>query len=319
MEFLKKHYEKIAVAIVSLMMIATAVILGSRLSFAGSVHPEVDRAKAKPLGTNELAQIRVVLQPDVPLGTNDLVWISALLDNPHVDKDVSAHQLDTNEMMQIATLLKNPPAWQTNDGQRPFIPEEWVWNGKEIFRPAPEQTGPIIPNDPADELAWLIAQRKFPMRFMAVASEGVFQINIAGGNSRFVKVGDVFKQIIFGTEETFTVLRFESKTVKQFDRSLGQEREVDISVLTLQRKSVDVIKQIPLMVGKTISESEPVGRCVSRVTNQMFDNLKPGSKIAYKDKQYEVVSLDTGRALVIFKDIQTKQTYTREARVVLRF
>ncbi len=280
MEFLKKHYEKIAVAIVSLMMIATAVILAGNLGIQNSEIPNVDK----------------------------------------IPKGGEATPLNTNELLQITALLRNPPAWQTNDGQRPFIPDIWEWNGKDIYRPS---TYVLIEDkrviDPADELAWTIAQRTFPMKFMAVVSEGVFQINIANGGSKFVKVGDAFKQIIFGAEETFTVLRYNAQKIKQFDRKLGQEREVDVSTLTLQRKSAEITKEIPLVVGKTVSESEPVGRCASSVTGQTFDNLKVGSKVVYKGKQYEVLSLDTYRYQVIFKDVQSKKTYTKPANVVARF
>ena len=56
MEFLKKHYEKIAVAIVSLMMIATAVILAGNLGIQNSEIPNVDKipkgGEATPLNTN---------------------------------------------------------------------------------------------------------------------------------------------------------------------------------------------------------------------------------------------------------------------------
>ena len=62
MEFLKKHYEKIALAVVSLVMIGTALTLLNKLGFAGLEHPRIDRADAKPLGTNDLAQIEMVLK-----------------------------------------------------------------------------------------------------------------------------------------------------------------------------------------------------------------------------------------------------------------
>ncbi len=277
MEFLKKHYEKIAVAVVSLMMIATAVTLAGWLG----------------LGNSELPDINKNIAPATPV--------------------------DTNELMQIATLLKSPPAWRTNDGPRPFIPDMWVWDGKEIFPPGEAHVDVHVAGDPANELEWWAASRTFPMRFMAVVSEGVFQINIANGGSRFVKQGDVIKQTIFGVAETFTVLRYESKKVKQFIPSLGLEREVDLSVLTLLRKSADITKQVLLVIGKTISESEPVARCVSSVTGQQFDNLKPKSKFTYKGKEYEVVSLDTYRSQMIFKDIQSQKEYKKYLKVVPRF
>ena len=277
MEFLKKHYEKIAVAVVSLMMIVTALTLAGRLG----------------LGNSELPDITKNPSPATPL--------------------------DTNELMQVATLLKSPPAWRTNDGPRPFIPDVWMWDGKELFPWIEGSHDVIPPGDPANDLDWWLANRTFPMKFMGVVSEGVFQINIANGGSRFVKQGDVIRQMVFGVAETFTVLRYQSQKVKKFDPSLGQEREMDLSVLTLLRKSANITKQVPLSIGKTISESEPVARCVSNETREMRDNLRKGSKFTYKGKEYEVVSLDTIPPQVVFKDIQTQKEYKKYPRVVQRF
>jgi hypothetical protein len=281
MEFLKKHYEKIAVAVVSLMMIATALILAGQLGLKDTELPDINK---------------------IPPG-------------------LEAKPLNTNDLMQIASLLKGPPAWRTNDENRPFVPDKWVWDGSNIFPqgeiPTTTTIGPTT--DPADELEWWVAYRAFPMKFMAVVSDGVFQINIANGGSKFVKVNDVIRQTIFGVAETFTVLRYEVRKVKQFDASLGHEREVDLSTLTLLRKSADITKEVMLVIGKTISESDPVARCISRVANEMKDNLKKGSKFTYKGKEYGVVSLDTLLPQVVFKDIQAQRDYKKRPRVVQHF
>lgn len=279
MEFLKKHYEKIALAIVSMMMISTALILVNKLGFDGAEAPAIDKniAPAKPL--------------------------------------------DTNELIQIATMLKNPPAWRTNDGSRPFIPEVWKWNGKELFLSGEEPKEVVVTADPADDLDWLMASRTFPIKFMGVASEvgnnKVFQINIAGAGSRFVKIGDPpVRQAIYGTMEEFSVLRYEENKKKWFNPKIGSEQEVDLSELVLQRKSGGIVKEVRLPVGKQVLESEPVARYQSRVTGEQSPELKQGSKFTYKGKAYELVRLDTYQSQLIFKDSQTQKEHKRRPRVV---
>ncbi|MFA6560450.1 MAG: hypothetical protein WCV00_00915 [Verrucomicrobiia bacterium] len=283
MEFLKKHYEKIALAVVSLMMIATALTLVNKLGFDGAELPVIDKN----------------LSPAKPL--------------------------DTNELMQIATLLKSPPSWRTNDGSRPFIPEVWKWNGKDLFLASEEpREVVVIAGDPAEELDWWVASRTFPIKFMGVASgagtTAVFQINIAGAGSRFVKIGDPpIKQAIYGTMEEFTVLRYLEKKVKWFNPKIGGEQVSDVSELTLQRKSAGVIKEVLLIVEKQTLESEPVARYQSRVSGEQSGELKQGSKFNYKGKAYELVRLDTNPPLLIFKGIQIQKEYRKRPRVVQRF
>ncbi|OHE80937.1 MAG: hypothetical protein A2107_14860 [Verrucomicrobia bacterium GWF2_62_7] len=281
MEFLKKHYEKIALAVVSLMMIATALTLVNRLGFDGSEPPDIT--------TNRSA----------------------------------ATPLDTNELMQVATLLKNPPSWRTNDGPRPFIPEPWNWNGKELFPATEPPPTPVVAGDPADELQWWMASRTFPMKFMSVVSgvgtNKVFQIN-PGMGTRFVKIGDPpIRQSIYGTMEEFTVLRYEEKKVEWFNPAIGAKTVTDVSVLTLQRKSAGVTKEIPLVIGKQVLESEPVARYHSSTTGEWSGDLKKGSKFNYKGKTYELVRLDINPPQLIFKDVQTQKEYRRRPRVVQRF
>jgi len=283
MEFLKKHYEKIALAVVSLMMIATALTLASRLGLEEAELPDIkkNRSAAKPL--------------------------------------------DTNELMQISTLLKNPPAWRTNDGPRPFIPDVWKWNGKDLFLADEPPPLPIVgPKDPAEELEWWAASRTFPMKFMSVASEvgtnKVFAINLPGAGTKFVKIGDPpIKQLIYGTMEEFIVLRYEEKKVEWFNPAIGAKAVADVSVLTLQRKSAAVTKEIPLVIGKQVLESEPVARYQSSATGEQSAELKQGSKFNYKGKTYQLLRLDTSQAILIFKDVQTQKEYKKRPRVVQKF
>ena len=283
MEFLKKHYEKIALAVVSLLMIGTALILVNKLGVDGSELPGIDK--------NLLA----------------------------------ATPLDTNELTQISTLLKNPPSWRTNDGPRPFIPETWNWDGKNLFisgeKPI-EPSGPVV--DPADELEWMVASRTFPIKFMAVASEigtnKTFQINIAGKGSQFIKMGDApIRHVIYGAVEEFTVLRYEEKKVKWFNPAVGAEQVTDVSVLTLRRKSTGDVKEIPLVVGKQVLESEPVARYTSSATGEQSSELKKGMKFTYKGTVYELVRLDTNPPQLIFKDVQAQKEHRKRPRVVQRF
>lgn len=296
MEFLKKNYEKIALAVVSLMMIATAVILLGRLGFPRSEREflvewfQEDRAAKLMSGTNILL----------------------------------AASLDTNELTQVAGVLKTPPAWRTNDGPRPFIPNVWLWNGQDLIPPGVTPVTTNVVTDPADDLNWWVASRTFPMKFMSVASEvgtnKVFAINLPGAGTRFVKIGDPsIKQSIYGTVEEFIVLRYEEKKVKKFNPAVGGETVTDMSVLTLQRKSGTVVKEIPLVVGKQVLESEPVARYLSAVTGEQSADLKQGAKFNYKGKAYELLRIDTNPPLVIFKDVQTQKEYRKSPRVVSKF
>lgn len=282
MEFLKKHYEKIALAIVSLVMIVTAFTLVGRMGGEEKKLPAIDKniAPAKPL--------------------------------------------DTNELMQISALLKNPPAWGTNDGPRPFIPDIWVWNGKEVFRPTKEPIRDIPTGDPADELEWWAASRTFPVKFMSVAStvgtNKVFAINLPGAGTKFVKIGDPpIKQLIYGTMEEFVVLRYEEKKVEWFNPKVGAKQVTDVSELTLQRKSAGTVKEILLVVGKEVLESEPVARYRSNATGEQSIELKRGSKFDYKGNKYELLRLDTSQPILIFKDVKTQKEYRKRPQVVSRF
>ncbi|MBI5685120.1 MAG: hypothetical protein HZC54_08555 [Verrucomicrobia bacterium] len=280
---MKKHYEKIALAIVSMMMIATAVILVDRLG--------LEETPARRIDTNIAA----------------------------------ATPLDTNELLQVATLLKNPLAWRTNDGPRPFIPDVWKWNGTDFYRAGDEPTTKTnVVTDPAEDLNWWVASRTFPVKFMSVASEvgtnKVFAINLPGAGTRFVKIGDPpIRQPIYGIMEEFIVLRYDEKKVKWFNPAIGGETVSDVSVLTLQRRSAGVVKEIPLVVGKQVLESEPVARYQSSVTGEQSGELKQGSKFNYKGRAYELVRLDSNLPLLIFKDIQTQKEYKRRPRVVQKF
>jgi hypothetical protein len=282
MEFLKKHYEKIALAIVSLMLMASALTLVNKLGFDGAELPDIekDRSPAKPL--------------------------------------------DTNELMQISTLLKNPPAWRTNDGPRPFIPEAWDWDGQNIFPRGEKPREVVVTGDPADELDWWVASRAFPVKFMAVTSgtgtNAVFQINIAGTGSRFVKKSDPpIRQSIYGVMEEFSVLRYEEKKVERFNSKIGANQVVDLSELVLQRKSSGATKEILLVVGRQAMESDPVARYQSSVTGEGSNDLKTGAKFTYKGKVYELVRLDINLPHLIFKDVQTQKEYRKRFRSVQKF
>jgi hypothetical protein len=242
-----------------------------------------------------------------------------------IDKNLAAAApLDTNELLQISALLKTPPAWRTNDGPRPFIPEVWKWNGKELFLAGEEPKEVVVVGDPADELDWMMALRTFPMKFMSVASEvgtnKVFAINLPGAGTRFVKIGDPpIKQPIYGTIEEFVVLRYQEKKMKWFNPKIGSEQVSDVSELTLQRKSGSTVKEVLLPVGKQVLESEPVARYQSRTTGEQSGELKIRSKFNYKGKAYELVRLDTNPPQLIFKDVQTQKEYRRRPRVVQSF
>lgn len=282
MEFLKKHYEKIALAIVSLMMIATVFTLADRMG-------------------GEESRL------------------------PAIDKNISpAKSLDTNELQQVSVLMKNPPTWGTNDGPRPFIPDIWVWNGKEVFQPTEERPTEVVKGDPADELEWWAASRAFPVKFMSVVTtvgtNKVFAINLPGAGTRFVKIGDPpIRQVIYGTMEEFVVLRYEEKKVEWFNPKVGAKQVRDVSELVLQRKSAGAVKEILLIIGREVLESEPVARYRSNATGEQSPELKRGSKFDYKGNKYEILRLDTSLPILIFKDVKTQKEYKKRPQVVPKF
>ena len=276
MEFLKKHYEKIALAMVSVLLIVTALTLMGTFEPKGDGGPMDDRRNVS-----------------------------------------AAKPLDTDELKAIAQLLKDPPPW-TGTGRPPFASEVWNWDGTKLVR-AGEETGPVEGN-PLDDLDWTVSYRTFPMIFMAVSEVGtnkIFQINIANAGTRFVKLRDVFKQAIYGGWEQFQVLGYEEKkSEKRKNPKTGGWETVNLSVLTLQRKSGSATKNIPLTMGQTQFEREPVGHYYSTITGESSGELKRGSVFPYKSKQYEL--LDISPQQVVIKQPDSKIYRKPPRRVVQR-
>jgi len=276
MEFLKKHYEKIVLALLSVLLIGTALML------MGAFEPKGDGGPARD------------------------------------DRNISpAKPLDTNELKAVAGLLKEPPPW-TGTNERPFAIEVWEWNGLEIHKAGKRVA--IITNV-IEELDWTVTLRTFPMIFKSVASrvadKDIFQINIGTGSSRFVKLGDSFPQRIYGVDEQFTVLSYQEKKIKQKNPRTGGDVEVDVSVLTLQRKSGSAVKNVLLPVGQRVDEREPVATYYSTVTGERsVGELKRGSRLTYKSEQFEI--LDITEREVLIKALKDGRIERRRPSRVIR-
>ncbi|MCX7826784.1 MAG: hypothetical protein N2689_14685 [Verrucomicrobiae bacterium] len=279
MEFLKKHYEKIMLALVSVLLMGTALML------MGTFEPKGDGGPAR--------------------------------DDTNISR---AQPLDTNELKAIAALLKEPPPW-AGTNEKPFSIEMWEWDGLDLHKAGKRMA--VITNV-IEELDWTVTLRTFPMIFKSLASRvgtnDIFQINIGlgGAGTRFVKIGDSFLQPIYGVNEQFTVRGYEEKKVKQKNPRTGGEETVDVSVLTLERRSGSEVKNIPLTVGRTQYEREPVATYYSTMTGERSPpgDLKRGSRFAYKGEQFEI--LDITEREVLIKALKDGRIERRRPSKVIR-
>jgi hypothetical protein len=154
------------------------------------------------------------------------------------------------------------------------------------------------------------------MEFKSVAAgEGTnatFQINVADDrSSRFVKVGQAWRQAIGGFWEVFQVIKFEKNQVERFNKSTGAKEKVDISVLTLLRQGST---QIPLTMGQRRLESDPVARYESRTTGARSGEMVKGLSFQYKGKKFKLLDITTRRLLI--EDSESRAVYEIRPRSV---
>lgn len=276
MDFLKKHYEKVTLAVVSLLLIGSAVVLMGKLTLGGSEGPgddTVNRAKAQAV--------------------------------------------DADGLTQVATMLQQPRQW-TGKGTAPFIPEKWKFDpqSQELSKAGTEA---IITGKVAQviyDLDWFIRFKTFPMEFKSIAAgEGTnatFQINVADDrSSRFVKVGQSWRQAIGGFWEVFKVIKFEKKQVERFNKSTGGKEKVDVSILTLLRQGTT---EIPLTMGQRRLESDPVARYESRATPDRSGEMVKGLAFQYKGKKFKLLDITTRRLLI--EDSESGAVYEIRPRSV---
>jgi hypothetical protein len=261
MDFLKKHYEKVTLALVSLLLIATAVVLMGKLAIGGSEGPGDDaknRAPAKPVDVEALAKVEAMLQkPQQWTGKGPGPFI--------------------------------PGKWKYDPKNLELSPadEKTVIGDPKIF-------------DPLAELDWYVRFKTFPMEFKSIVSgtgsNATFQINIADDrSSRFAKVGSTWRQAISGYWEFFKVAKVEQKQVERLNPATKHIEKVDLSVLTLLRRGTI---EIPLTLGQRRFESDPVARYESRATNARSPEMIKGVVFEYKGKKFKLLDITTRRLLI---------------------
>ncbi len=273
MDFLKRHYEKVALAIVSLLLIASALTLMGRLALGGSEDRDTDKNNRAP-----------------------------------------ASPLDTNELAQVAAQLTTPAHW-AGQGPSPFIPEQWKYLPDKGELVKADIQGPVKVMPVLDELDWHIRFKTFPMEFKGIAfgegANATFQINIANAGTRFVKIGQVFKQLIGSTVEEFKVLKLEAKKTQAFNRSTGRMQSVDVSLLTLLRRGTI---EIPLTMGQKRLESDPAASYESRVTGERSIEVGKNAIFQYKGKRFKLLDI-TIRRLVI-QDLESGSVHEKTPKSI---
>ena len=260
MDFLKKHYEKVTLALVSLLLIGTAVILMGKLALSGVEDPGDDNknySPAKPADTNELARVAAMLQqPQQWGGKGPAPFIPGRWkydprtgDMTEVGKDVVI-VTKTNVLFELDFYVR--------------------------FKTFPMEFKGIATGE---------------------GTNATYQINIADDrSSRFVKIGSAWRQVIGGYWETFGVIKFEQKKVERFNPSTKHKENVDLSILTLRRRAG---VEIPLEMGKRRLESDPVTTYIaSRGTGERSGEMLKGTVFQYKGKKFKLLDITTRRLLI---------------------
>ncbi len=260
MDFLKKHYEKVTLALVSLLLIGTAVILMGKLVLSGVEAPGDDKenySPAKPVDTNELARVASLLQqPQRWDGKGPAPFI------PGRWKFDPCTGGMTEVGKDVVVVTKTNVLFELDFHVR--------------FKTFPMEFKGIVTGE---------------------GTNATFQINIADDrSSRFVKVGMAWRQVISGYWETFGAIKFEQKKVERLNPSTRHRETVDLSILTLRRRGG---VEIPLEMGKRRLESDPVASYVAtRGTGERSGEMVKGSVFRYKGKKFKLLDI-TIRLLLV--------------------
>ncbi|MBI5394004.1 MAG: hypothetical protein HZA91_01770 [Verrucomicrobia bacterium] len=259
MDFLKKHYEKVILAVVSVLLIATAVILMGQLAIGPGGGPgddDINRAAAPPVDADKLVQVSAMLQqPQQWTGKGPAPFIPG-----QWKYDPRTRELSPAEE-KIEVIKKEDPL------------SELDWYVR--FKTFPMEFKSVVSGE---------------------GTNATFQINIADDrSSRFVRIGSAWRQVISGYWEIFRVTKVEQKQVERLNPATRHIEKVDVSILTLLRRGTT---EIPLILGQRRFESDPVARYESRATGERSVEMVKGVVFQYKGKRFKLLDITTRRLLI---------------------
>jgi len=264
MDFLKKHYEKILLAVALVALIVSAILLALRINAFSS---DLEQAP------NPVA--RVAPAPHAALGTY------------------------SNAIAQLA----QPPLW-TNEMRNPFTP---IPIGPVIL------PGPSTNTNEFPVILMSAGRKPFKLLFKtysydAAANEGYnFQINFQFRARTFFvpHVADLIKDRYEDTG--YRIAKFEKKSKIVHDPTFNQDREKDVSELTVAHEEG---KPVVLVFGQESEDQEPVAQVRCGVAGPTRE-YRRGQLIECERKKYTVVDIvvDSDPKRMVIVDAQTQEQH----------
>lgn len=307
MNFLRNHLEKIILGLALLGLMGTAVYLALQVGqweAGGTALPPKGR-NPEPLPEEKLQ--RLVLATEQPplwrrgstklFGPTEHYW----------DKDRAGRWYLTTGKPRDDTIVDDtvgiPRQWFLDhelDPNKPGISQ--ADSDGDGFSNAEEFTYKTHPNN-ADSFPQVTdylflfraIRQEFKLRFYgySVSPDGVinFQINVRDfDKTYFVRLGERVGN------ENFKVTNFEKKTEKVFDKSVGAEREVEKSELTLTR--LDDGQEKVLVYKEIATETTLRAILYNKLENRLIQNLSRNDTFQIRGKEYKVVDIKSDEVLV---------------------
>jgi hypothetical protein len=199
--------------------------------------------------------------------------------------------LDVAAYKDAIGRLQQPVVW-TNETADAFL--------------AGEPVIPVVTNFPpvGPRVRMVGAQRKpFRLLFKSYTGTGQnFQINFRDRSFFVAAVNDFIRDRFVNMG--YQVTKFQQKTTKVFDPNLGAERDVDISVLTIQHPKED---PIDLVLGQVAFEKEWAAMVSCPDRSYEFE-IRRAQEFACEGKTYNVV--DIAQDAMVIVDTQSGEKYT---------
>lgn len=325
--WLQEHYEKLAVVIVLVALLGSALFLWWRIGGA-----------YRALNEASLDQATIGLRPYTPVDPDQFKPFADKLESPPqiAPRD---HHLLVSELRVVSVNPEVPTPipyaamvcpWtqfpQPEIGQRDTtgdgIPDEWyVSFGLDPFDPTIASrdmdgdgftvreefeagTSPVDPDDHPPYAARLrlrrVARRPFALRFEGITQLGPddnrFHLNdLRENRSHFVRIGD--------TVQGYRVAEFEPRRVESPD---GRRR--DASVLTLVGPDE---RRIELVINVDFSVEDRVAEMIFLIDGSIHRKTE-GDTLSLMGTEYIVI--DIGRTRVLVKDARTEETIRVEEK-----
>jgi hypothetical protein len=244
MGFLKRHFEKIALAVALLALIASVVVL--------TFHFDELKAKAK----ETLKQIGV--------------------------KGAEVEKINIGPYTQAISILQQPVVWtnETEDAFQAGIPVIPVFTNFPSLGPRVRMVG--------------ASRKPFRLLFKSYTGTGQnFQTNFRDRTFFIAAVGDTIRDRYINTY--YKIAKFQQKFAKVFDPNLGSDRDVDISVLTIQHPKED---PIDLTLGQVAFEKEWAASVSCPDRGGDFE-IRRGLTFSCEGKTYNVVDISSDAMVIV--------------------